>query len=345
MAKKKKKGLLWKKLNTPANRIVFFVVLFLLALCPITVVSMVKDVDFGYNVYAAIGYFICGLLLLYTVYMIAIACVELSRRMRAAKDRPRVKKRLKYSFFHDVEFRSLVFTGWSLLCNVGYTLFLCIMAIQLQSSWYGSLAIYYIMLTLTRGGMLMQTAKDAETHKDDLYGLHLANVNTYMYCGIMMLALAAAFSVSVVQVLVVGAGYRVPVWGIWTIAAFAIYRLGVSVFNFVQASRYDDLAARSANYINLTTALVSLLSFQTAFYTVFPSSLNQRIFLGITGTFVFLVVLGLGIYMIVHAAKKYKKIKKLKAAGALESMDWRGYNRDGYKEEYGDGENKPEDYE
>ena len=335
MAKGKKTGSFWKKLNNPANWIAFFVYLFTLTLCPLAVVSMVVDVDFGYNVYAAIGYFICGLLLIYTAYMIALGCVELCKGLKNVKNKPQLRKRLRDNFFHNVEFRSLVFTGCALLFNVGFTLLLCIMAIKLQSSWYGSLAIYYILLTLTRGGMLIQTAKDAETHKDDLYALHLANVGTYMYCGVMMIALAAAFSVSVVQVVVVGAGYRVPVWGIWTFAAFAICRLGLSIFNFVKASKYDDLAARSAKYIDSTTALVSLLSLQTAFLTVFSSSLNQRILNACMGAFVFFAVLALGIYMVAHAGRKYKKLKALKENGALESMDWSGYNRDGYKDEYG----------
>lgn len=317
------------------NWIVFFVYLFTLTLCPLAVISMIKDTDLGYSVYAVIGYVICGMLLIYTVCMIVIGSVEVRKGLKAVKDKPRFTRQLRNDFFHNAEFRSLVFTGCSLLFNVGYTLFLCVMAIRLQSSWYGSLAIYYILLTLTRGGMLIQTAKDAETHKDDLYALRLANVGTYMYCGVMMIALATAFSVSVVQVVAVGAGYRVPIWGIWTFAGFAICRLAVSIVNFVKASKYDDLAARSAKYINLTTALVSLLSLQTAFMTVFSSSLNQSIVNGLMGAVVFVVILALGIYMVAHAGKKYKKLKEWreKASG---DVDWSGYNRDGYKEEYDD---------
>lgn len=335
MSKRKRTSLFWKKLNNPANWIVFFVYLFTLTLCPLAVISMVKDSDLGYSIYAVIGYVICGMLLVYTICMIVIGCVGVRKGLKNVKDKPRFTRQLRNDFFHNAEFRSLVFTGCSLLFNVGYTLFLCVMAIRLLSSWYGSLAIYYILLTLTRGGMLIQTAKDAETHKDDLYALHLANVGTYMYCGVMMIALAAAFSVSVVQVVAVGAGYRVPIWGIWTFAGFAICRLGVAIFNFVKASKYDDLAARSAKYINLTTALVSLLSLQTAFMTVFSSSLNQSIVNGLMGAVVFFVILTLGIYMVAHAGKKYKKLKEWRKKTS-ENADWSGYNRDGYREEYDD---------
>lgn len=337
MSQNTKSRSIWRKLNTPAGWIAVFVYVFTLTLCPLAIVSIFKN--YGHNIYASIGYFICGLLFVYTVYMLGYAIVELYRHLRRTAKR---KKKRIFTEPHHVhehqhrisEFRSILFASISLFFNIGYTLFCCIMAIQLKSSWHGSLAIYYILLTLTRGGMLIQTSKDEERFEHDKIALHNAKLGTYSYSGTMMIALSLAFSVSVVQVVVGGAGFRAPVWSIYVFAAFAVCRLFVAIVNFIKSSRHDDLAARSAKYINLTTALVSLLSLQTAVLTLFPSVLKQALINGITGGLVFLLELLLGIYMVVFAIIKHKRMKKREVLMA-EQEELRGYNRDGYQDEYG----------
>ncbi len=337
MQQEKRGKSIWKKLNTPVGWVALLVYLFALTLCPLALVSVFKK--YGHNIYGSIGYFICGLLLIYTLYMLGYAIAELCRHHR--NTRKRRKSQIIPEPHHEAEHSrrlkeigGVLFAGCSLLFNVLYTLFCCIVAIELRSSWHGSLAIYYILLTLTRGGMLIQTSRDEERFGDNPYALHRAKLGTYFYCGAMILALSMAFFVSVVQVVVSGAGVRAPVWSIYVFATFALCRLVVAIFNFIKSSRADDLAARSAKYINLTTTLVSLLSLQTAVLTLIPSVMDQALVNAVTGGIVFLLEVSLGVYMIVFAAIKNRKMKRRERVVQFE-INMAGYNRDGYVDEYG----------
>lgn len=328
MTKKEKVINFWKKLNTPASWIALLVYLLTLTLCPLAVVSIVNNSS--HHIYATIGYVICALLFVYTLFLIWSACVHLYWMFKKV---PRTKK-LHTNLHGKFEFRSILFSGFTLVFNIGYTIFLCIMAIRFSSSWYGALAIYYILLTMASGGILVQNAKNEEKFKDDYDALNRANLGTYLYCGIMLIALAVAFLVSVVQVVVVGAGSRAPLWYFFASGAFAVCRLVMGLINFIRSSRHKDLAARSARYINLTTVFVSLLPLLSGFLTLFPVSLYPNIIYMAIGAVVFCLEFFLGIFMIIHSVAMYKKFKRKVEQEEREKNNQEGYNRDGYYDEY-----------
>ncbi len=315
----------WKKLNQPAHWIAMLVHIFTLTLCPLAIFSIVFD--FGHGVYAGIGYAICGLLLLYSVSIIG---GQIVRKWTKVAD--------KYAFTRHIQksyaFRSLFFTACNFVFNIGYTIFLCIMALQLDSAWYGALAVYYILLTITRGGMLVQNSRDEHRYKHNPEALHKAKLGTYMYTGIMILFLTAAFAVSVVQVVVDGAGMQVPPWAIYAFVAFTVCRLFMAVWNFVKSSKYKDLATRSARYINMTTALVSLLSLQTALLSLLETDVLSSVLNAVTGSLVCLGELAIGVYIIVYSGVKNRKLKKKALLLKMERESADGYNRADYLEEY-----------
>ncbi|MBQ8429833.1 MAG: hypothetical protein IJX30_07050 [Clostridia bacterium] len=316
----------WKKLNHPAHWIALLIHILTLTLCPLAVLSIV--LDYGDSIYATIGYVICGILLLYSL---TSAGIFIYKKITKVADRYSFTRHLHKSY----AFRSLFFTTCSFVFNIGFTLFLCVMALRLDSAWYGALAVYYILLTLTRGGMLIQTNIDEHKFKDNLPALHKAKVGTYLYTGIMILFLTAAFAVSVVQVVMEGAGVRVPAWAIYSFAAFTGVRLFMAIWNFVKSSSYKDLTTRSAQYINMTTALVSLLSLQTALLSLIRTDLVPALINAITGGLVCVAELAIGVYMIVHSGVKYKKIKRKERLLKMQEQAESGYNRDGYADEYG----------
>ena len=284
--------------------------------------------DHGDSIYATIGYVICGVLLLYCLTSAGIA---IYKKIAKVADRYEFTRHLHKNY----AFRSLFFTACNFVFNIGYTLFLCVMALRLDSAWYGALAVYYILLTLTRGGMLIQTNIDEHKFKDNPLALHKAKIGTYLYTGIMILFLTAAFAVSVVQVVMEGAGVRVPAQAIYAFAAFTGVRLFMAIWNFVKSSTYKDLTTRSAQYINMTTALVSLLSLQTALLSLISTDLVPAVINAITGSLVCLGELAIGVYMIVHSGVKYKKIKRKERLLRMQAQGDNGYNRDGYVDEYG----------
>jgi hypothetical protein len=315
----------WKKLNHPSHWFALCIYLLTITLCPLAVLSIVFE--HGDSIYATIGYVICGVLLLYSLTSAGIA---IYRKITKVADRYEFTRHLHKSY----AFRSMFFTACSFVFNIGFTLFLCVMALRLDSAWYGALAVYYILLTLTRGGMLIQTNIDEHKFKENPTALHKAKVGTYLYTGIMILFLTAAFAVSVVQVVMEGAGVRVPAWAIYAFAAFTVVRLFMAIWNFVKSSSYKDLTTRSARYINMTTALVSLLSLQTALLSLIKTNLVPAVINAATGGLVCLAELALGVYMIVHSGVKYRKLKRKERLLKMQAQADSGYNRDGYADEY-----------
>ena len=315
----------WKKLNHPAQWIALLIYFLTITLCPLAILSIVFG--HGDSIYATIGYVICGILLLYSLTSAALA---IYRKITKVADRYAFTRH----FYKSYAFRSLVFTGCSFVFNIGYTMFLCVMALRLESAWFGALAVYYILLTITRGGMLIQTSVDEYKFRDNPTALHKAKVGTYLYTGIMILFLTAAFAVSVVEVTLEGAGVRVPAWAIYSFAAFTAVRLFMGVWNFIKSSNYKDLTTRSAQYINMTTALVSLLPLQTALLSLIKTDLVPAMINATTGGLVCLVELALGVYMIVHSGVKYRKIKRKEKLLRMQAQADSGYNRDGYADEY-----------
>lgn len=299
-----------------------------LLICPLTIIA----VFFG-KWKGAVAFFACILsfaLFAYTVIVSITSFKRIKRKILLFIDRNALLKK----FFKNYEFRTLFFSLGSFFFNVGYTLFLCVMGIMSKSTWYGVLAVYYVLLTATRGGLLLDDHKNERNYKNDYWRLQEEKVGSYRYCGIMLVILTLALSVSIVQMVAEDTWLKVPPELFFGFTAFAVFRIAMAVYNFIKATKYDDLIVRAARSINLTTALVSVLTFQTAFFAAYPPNFNPTYLNALTGTVICLAVVALGIYMILFSARAKKLISKNSTQNHLPDYET-GYNRDGYREEYG----------
>lgn len=327
------KGSKWKaflqKLNNPPNWIAILAYATTLIVCPLAVAMIAMD--YGHNVYAIIAYVLCGLIFIYTTYVTVISLRKLYVKLGAVAN--------KFSFtrnlYKNYEVQSIFFGACSFIFNVGYTVFLAVMAIRSDSTWYGALAVFHVLLAIARGGMLVQNSKDERRYKGDILALQKAKVGTYRYCGIMMLALTVALAVSVVQMAVDGAGLHIPTWAVYPFAAFALWRVVMAVIHFVKATKRDDLVVRAVRYINVVAALFSVLTLQTAVMAVLPLSFDPKVINTVTGVIVCVVSVALGAYMIAFASYIRERLSEQEHRAANECDRMGGYNRDGYAEEYG----------
>lgn len=330
MQKSEKLKLLWKKINNPPNWLAILSCIATLVVCPTAAIALALDE--GHTIYAFIAAGIAAIPLLYMGFVTVIACKRLCRKLGKVADKFKFTRNLHKNY----EFRSIFFGACSLVCNVGYTIFLCVTAIRYRSTWYGALAVYYILLSTARGGVLGQNAKDTYKYRYDLMKLQKAKAVNYRYCGFMMSALSLALSLSVIQMFVDGASFYTPKPFVFAFAAFAVYRIIMAIYNFVKASKKDDLVVRAVRYVNLITALVTLLSLQTAIFAALRLTLPSAIVNAVTGSIVCLVAMSLGIYMISFSHAVCKKLKLEEELLKRESEKISPYNREDYREEYGE---------
>lgn len=319
-----------RKLNNPPNWVAILAYATTLIACPLAVATIMMD--YGHNVYAIIAYVLCGLIFIYTAYVTVLSLWRLYRKLMSVADKFTFTRNL----YKNYEFRSIFFGTWSFLFNVGYTVFLGIMAIRMDSTWYGALAVYHVLLALARGGMLIQNSNDERRFKQDQHTLNKAKVGTYRYCGIMMLALTVALVFSVMQMAVQPDGLHVETWAIYFLAGVALWRVFLSIVNAIRSGKCEDLVARAVRYINMITALFSVLCLQTAVFAKLPIKItNVALINSITGGLVCVVTACFGIYMLIFSAHAQKRLlaEEVKEAQRVQSEE--GYNRDGYAEEYG----------
>ena len=317
-----------KKLHNPPNWVALIMYATTLIVCPLAVLTILMG--YGHGVLAVVAYTVCALIFLYTEYMSIASLHRLRKRLMNVADKYAFTRNLRKNY----EFRTIVFGACTLLFNIGYTVFLCIMALRTRSVWYGALAVYGILLVAARGGLLVQNHKDERKYKEDIVRLQKAKAGGYRYCGIMILVLTLALAVSVVEMVVKGEGFRVPKFSIILFAVFAVYRIGMAAFNIVKAKNYDDFTVRASRNINMTSALVSALTLLTAVFAVYPPSFKPSVINATAGILVCGYIVGLGIYMIINSVRFEKRLEKLEKYRKIPE-EIVGYNRDGYQEEYG----------
>ena len=301
------------------------------ALIALPLSILILTINQAYKVQAMIACVISGMIFIYAVLVTANYIIKLRRKVLKVADRYTFTRNLHVNY----DFRSIFLAAYALLCNLGYTIFLAVLAFVYDSVWYGALAIYYIMLASVRGFMLVRNNKYERKYKYDYHSLEKAKAATFRYCGILMLALTIALGVSVVELLINGAGPRTAGGFIFVFAAVAVYKVVNAVIHFIRSSRRTDLVVRSVWYINLAVTLVSILTLQTVILSAYPIGIEATILNGVTGFTVCLITLALGLVMIIHAIRVKKRLlaREIYAAEAIAIENDDGYNRDGYNEE------------
>ncbi len=317
-----------KKLHSPPNWVAWITIATTLVVCPLLVATIV--LDFFQNMYAVVAGLLCAVLVVYTVGVCIVAFLNFRKKVLKAADRYEFTRHLRENY----EFRTMFFGACAFLCNVGYTLFLLFTAFRYRSVWYGMIGIYYILLSVARGGVIIQSRKDERKYKYDFHRLQSAKVGTYRYCAIMMLALSFSLGLSVAELVVDSSGFRHAKWLIFVFSGMAAYKVIMGIVHFVRSTKRDDLVIRALRYINFAVTLMSVLCVQTSVLWASPLTETVDVLNGITGALVCLITLGIGVYMMFFASRAKKKLLGLEVTMAENVEQTSGYNRADYGEEY-----------
>ncbi|MBR1983674.1 MAG: hypothetical protein IKA12_03195, partial [Clostridia bacterium] len=195
------------------------------------------------------------------------------------------------------------------IMSVLFSGFNAYMGIVNRSIWYGALAAFYISLAFLRGGVLVYH-KNRISKKDITQNQEYIKAKIYRNSGIITLILNVALSSAIAQMIFSDAHFTYMGWTIFAYAAYAFYKITVSIITFIRAHTQTDLTVRAIRNINLVDALVSILALQTALLNTFSQGqTNVALFNTFTGAIVSLISIAIGIYMIVSANKKLKNYK------------------------------------
>lgn len=298
---------LWKRILNPPTwaKVLAFIVTLLSAVGALLMLL----VDYDSSALAVFAYTLFGLAgvsLAYSVYLV----VPLVPKMKTGIVTFLESREFTYLILRNFGFRTLIFAIGSFAMSLLFSAFNAYMGIANRSIWYGALAAFYISLAFLRGGVLTYH-KNRIAKKEKRGNEEYIKAKVYKNSGIITLVLNVALSAAIGQMIFSDAHFTYMGWTVFAYAAYAFYKITMSIVALIKAHRQDDLTVRAIRNINLVDALVSILALQTALLTTFgDGTMNISAMNTLTGIVVSTTAIAIGIYMIVSANKKMKELQK-----------------------------------
>lgn len=213
---------------------------------------------------------------------------------------PLLKKYLK-----EVSFRTETSLYHGLFINLLYVALKFGSGVYYRSVWFVSLAFYYFLLAVMRFSLLHYVRR----RKND----KASELKRYRFCGIVLLFMNQALAAIVMIVIKQNKGFEYSGLLIYAMAVYAFYAVITSVTNVVKFRKYGSPILSAAKVINMTAALVSMLSLETAMLAQFGGNDDaafRQIMTSATGAGVCVIVLGMAVFMIAKSTKALKYMNK-----------------------------------
>ena len=255
---------LWKKILNPPTwaKILTFIVTIISATLSLVAVALgFENTTLAIVAYILFG--IAGVSLAYSVYLI----IPLFPKMKASITAWMENHEFTYLLLRNFGFRTVIFAIGSFLMSLLFSAFNAYMGIVNRSIWYGALAAFYIALAFIRGGVLTYHGKKVGKSKDEKNDEYV-KAKVYRNSGVITLILNVALSAAIAQMIFSGAHFTYIGWTVFAYAAYAFYKITMSIISFIRAHKQTDLTVRAIRNINLVDALVSILALQTALLTI-----------------------------------------------------------------------------
>ena len=268
---------------------------------------MMLFIDYTGTIFEIVAYTLYGLAgvsLAYSVYSIVIYAPGMKKRISDLLMSNSLSRRIIENWGFRTVLTSTISFGMSVFSSV----INAYLGIVTKSIWFGALAAYYIFLALMRSGLLLYHRK-----KRDFESEALIRARKYTQCGAWLLILNAALSSAIAQMIFDDRAFEYKDWLIYAFAAYAFYKIIMSVINVIRARRHDDMTIKAIRQINLVDSAVSILALQTALLHTFgDGGVDISLFNTLTGSAVSLFSVAMSIYMITHGYKTIKEIKNAK---------------------------------
>lgn len=220
--------------------------------------------------------------------------------VRRALDIPLVNR-----FLREDMFRAEAALYQGLFINLLYAGIKMFSGIFYRSVWFVTLAVYYILLAVMRASLLHFVRAHGSAGENRTAGLR-----RYRLCGIILLFMNIALAGMVILVVHENSGFEYPGMLIYVMAMYAFYATIMAVWNVIKFRRYGSPVMSAAKVINLTAALVSMLSLETAMLTQFGAAedpMFRQVMTASTGAGISILVLGMAVYMIVWSTRQLKR--------------------------------------
>lgn len=202
----------------------------------------------------------------------------------------------------DLAFKAEITLYLSVSINLIYSCFKAFAGLYYRSLWFGTVSLYYIILTITRFLLLSHIQRKKRNYKSE--------IQKYCLCGYLLLLLIFTIAGMNMYMIHEEKTSIYPLYFIYVVAGYTFYIFITAIINIVRYKKNDNLLYHASKMITLATAFVSVFSLQTAMFAEFSNNyMQQRTMNILTGTITFVIVMSIAVYMIIHGKILYNKEK------------------------------------
>ena len=291
----------WKKLG---KALLFPHMAIMILLIPVATVFLVYSMVFlGTSSPVAIASYVLS------AYTLTVWCFKLPYLIRFFRT---FKNENKYALIwrNDTKLRVNTSLYAGLLWNTAYALLQLGMGFWHKSFWFFSLAAYYICLGVMRFFLLRYTLSHKPGEK------MLTELRKYRACGIVFLLLNLALTLMIFFMVYWNRTFHHHEITTIALAAFTFTSLTLAIINIIRYRKMGSPVYSAAKAISLASALVSMLTLEATMLTTFGGEtmtlIARRLFLGLSGGVISVLIIAMAVYMIRQGNKKIKLLKAAK---------------------------------
>lgn len=264
--------------------------------------------------YMISGFFMLGIAavtLSYSIFGIVRLYPQIKDRiLKWSEKHPRLNKA-----FNEYGFTSLIATAGTIIITLAFAVYNGSIGIVIRSIWFGALAAYYIVLIVLRSIILIHYGKRKKAENKGLAetSLLIYDGKLYLTCGILLFLLPVCLSFAIMQMVLEGDSFEHKGLTIYVYAIYAFFKIITAIYSFVKERHNTSMTVSAIKNVKLADAMVSILALQTAMFREFggmTSDLSTVTMNAITGAIVCALTVAIGVYMIVVASLRIKKLKQ-----------------------------------
>lgn len=210
-------------------------------------------------------------------------------------------------FMTDVEFRTRLTLYMSVLINILNVALNIVYGFVFNTNWFFVLSFYYATLTVMRFSLALYTRKYSMGENI------LGEWKRARACGSVLTLINLSLTGVVLMMMYVDKGFTYEGILIYVMAAYSFYHVTVAIIDLIKYRKYKSPIINSIKIVNLTAALISMLSLETAMLTSFGADMpieEKRVMIAATGAGISFIVIGLSSYLIVESTHMINKIKE-----------------------------------
>ena len=291
----------WKKLG---EALLFPHIAIMVILIPIATVFLVYSMVFlgTESVVAIISYVLAA----YTLTVWCFRIPYLIRFFKTFKDENKYAKIWR----NDTRLRVNVSLYGTLIWNTAYAMLQLGMGFWHRTFWFCSLAGYYISLAVMRFFLVRHTSRHRPGEK------MLEELRKYRACGIVFLVMNLALALMIFFMVYWNRTFHHHEITTIAMAAYTFTSLTLAIINTVKYRKYNSPVYSASKAISLASACVSMLTLESTMLTTFGDGTvdlaGRRLFLGLSGGAISVLIIAMAVYMIVQGTKKIKLIQSAK---------------------------------